>query len=145
MQERPDSFSHPSLWRILAAIFYDSWLLGALILLGATIDTFTRHLFDYCAATSYIPLQIYCLLAPLIFFVGFWTHGGQTLGMRAWRIRVVTSQGQPITFRQAINRYFAAILSWLACGLGYLWMLSDPEQQSWHDRLSDTYLVLVAR
>jgi uncharacterized RDD family membrane protein YckC len=129
---------------VLAAIFYDSWLIGALILLGATADTFIREILATRGIVShYLPLQLYCLLAPLGFFVGFWTHGGQTLGMRAWRIRLVTPQGGPVTTPQAIQRYFAAIFSWLIFGLGYLWIALDPAQRSWHDRLSGTRLVTL--
>ncbi|MEL6721989.1 MAG: RDD family protein [Pseudomonadota bacterium] len=146
MPQTSDSFRHPGLWRVLAAIFYDSWLIGALILLGATGDTFIRHLLmNYGSEMGYTSLQLYCLLAPLGFFAGFWTHGGQTLGMRAWRIRVVTPQGEPVTAYQATIRYFAAMLSWLTFGLGYLWIMFDPAQRSWHDRLSGTCLVLVIK
>ncbi len=131
---------------MLAAIFYDSWLIAGLILLGAIADTFIRQLLlAYGTEISRIPLQLYYTLAPSSFLVGFWTHGGQTLGMRAWRIRLVTPQGQPVSLHQAIKRYLAAILSWLACGLGYIWIAVDPEQRSWHDRLSGTCLVLVAK
>lgn len=131
---------------MLAAIFYDSWLIVGLILLGATADTFVRYLLQaHGTAISYIPLQLYYILTPFGFFVGFWTHGGQTLGMRAWRLRLVTPQGEPVNLQQAIKRYLAAILSWLAFGLGYVWILSDPARRSWHDRLSGTCLVLVTK
>ena len=131
---------------MLAAIFYDIWLVFALLLLGATLDTFIRHwLTGDGSAGNHLLLQLYFVLAPLGFFVGFWTHGGQTLGMRAWRIRVLTTNGEPLTKRQAIVRYCSAGLSWLAAGLGYLWIVVDADNRSWHDRLSGTCLVLVAK
>jgi uncharacterized RDD family membrane protein YckC len=138
--------AHPSLGRVLAAIFYDAWLIVALMLLGATLDTFIRHAFIGSSSEgSHAVLQLYLVLIPLIFFSGFWVYGGQTLGMRAWRIRVLTTQGEPLTTRQAILRYCCAGLSWLALGLGYIWILIDPDNRSWHDRLSSTCLVLVQK
>ena len=134
---------HPGLLRILAAIFYDLWLLFALLLLGAGIDTLIRHWLGNNA--NHLLLQGYFFLAPLLFFAWFWTHGGQTLGMRSWRIQVLTQAGEPISTQQAVLRYFAALLSWLTAGLGYLWVLLDHEQRSWHDRLSGTCLVMTQK
>ncbi len=76
-----------------------------------------------------------------LFFAGFWTHGGQTLGMRAWRIRLVGRGGGRVSWGQATLRFFAAIVSWLALGLGFLWALVDRERHAWHDRCSGTRLI----
>lgn len=87
----------------------------------------------------------YLLSVPLLFFVGFWKLTGQTLGMRTWRIRLMGDQGNAVSWRAAIVRYFAAMLSWAPLGLGFLWILIDPEKLAWHDRLSHTRLILVAK
>jgi uncharacterized RDD family membrane protein YckC len=73
------------------------------------------------------------------FFAWFWMHGGQTLGMRAWRLRLVATNGGAITWTQTVRRFAGAL------GLGYLWVLFDPQQRSWHDRLSGTHLILVPK
>ncbi|MGB5613874.1 MAG: RDD family protein, partial [Sedimenticolaceae bacterium] len=72
----------PGLWRRLAAIFYDLWLVAALWLLGATADTFVRAGLGLGSAAFHLPLQLFLFIAPAAFFSWFWTHGGQTLGMR---------------------------------------------------------------
>ena len=77
------------------------------------------------------------------FFGWFWTHGGQTLGMRAWKIRVVTYSGQPLDWQQAFFRYMAAIISWLFLGAGFFAALLDAERLTWHDRFSRTRLIRV--
>ncbi len=77
------------------------------------------------------------------FHLWFWTHGGQTLGMRAWRLRLVSDDGDKVTLRQALVRYAVAILSWLVLGLGFLWILFDGKKRAWHDIASRTRLVLV--
>lgn len=141
MQSNLDNAAIPSLWRRLAAIFYDTWLVAALWLLGATIDTFLGA----GSEGSHLGLQIYAALAPLVFFSWFWMHGGQTLGMRAWRLRLLSNDGASVTLRQSLIRYVGAIVSMFALGLGYLWIMFDRRGLAWHDRLSSTRLVITER
>ena len=131
----------PGLLRVLAAIFYDLWLIAALWFLGAIVDTLLRQ----APGGSYLLLWTWWALSPLLFFGWFWTHGGQTLGMRSWRIRVVDSEGEAVGWGQALRRYLAALVSWGAAGLGFVWILFDRDGCSWHDRLSGTYLVMTER
>lgn len=135
----------PSLWRRLAAIFYDSWLIVGLWFLGAALDYAVQSAIGTGGDRYRLPLQLYLVGCPFVFFGYFWTHGGQTLGMRAWRLRLLDSAGRPIAWRQSLIRVAGAYLSALAAGLGYLWVLVDPAGMSWHDRLSGTRLVLVRR
>lgn len=86
-------------------------------------------------------LRVLYLLTLYGFFTGFWLHGGQTLGMRAWRLRLVGESGRAPTLRTASVRFAAASLSWIACGLGHLWIVVDTRNLAWHDRLSRTYVV----
>jgi uncharacterized RDD family membrane protein YckC len=135
----------PGLLRRLAAIFYDSWLVVGIWLLGVIIDTFVRDEKGLGLAISHLPLQLFFIVAPLLFFGWFWTHGGQTLGMRAWRLKLLADSGEPVSARQAIVRFFAACLSALVLALGYLWVLFDRDRKSWHDHISGTRLVMLAR
>ena len=140
---RPDisNAANPGLLRRLAAMFYDSWLVAAIWLLGATADTFIGA----GSEGSHLMLQLYALLSPMAFFGWFWMHGGQTLGMRAWRLKLLSSAGKTVTLRQSMIRCAGALLSMLALGMGYLWMLLDRDGLTWHDRLSDTRLVLLKK
>ena len=135
----------PSLPRRLAAIFYDCWLIVALWLLGAAVDVALQAATGMTEDPSRLPLQIYLTACPFLFFGWFWTHGGQTLGMRAWRLKLLDDNGDPVTWKQSIIRVAGAYLSIFAVGLGYLWMLFDRNGKTWHDSLSKTRLVLVAR
>jgi uncharacterized RDD family membrane protein YckC len=70
---------------------------------------------------------------------------GQTLGKRICGIKVIDADtGAPIGYGRGIGRYFARILSGLALGLGYLWMLWDPRKQTWHDKLVRSVVVRSA-
>lgn len=87
--------------------------------------------------------QLALALTPLLFFVGFWSRGGQTLGMRAWRFKVVTSSGAPLTPGAALKRAGAALLSLVPAGLGFWWAIFDRDKLAWHDRLSGSRLERV--
>lgn len=129
--------------RRLAAVCYDAMLVLALLML-ATVPVL------FLTGGEGVPpgnhsYQIYLLATAFTFHGGFWTHGGQTLGMRAWRIRVQQRDGSAITWPQAAVRYVGAILSWLLLGGGFLWQLVDREGLTLHDRLSHTELVIVPK
>jgi uncharacterized RDD family membrane protein YckC len=73
------------------------------------------------------------------------TTSGQTIGKRIVGIRVIDFQtGGPIGHGRAAVRYVASILSAIAILIGYLWMLWDPEKQTWHDKLSGSVVVPVS-
>lgn len=73
-----------------------------------------------------------------------WRRGGQTLGMRPWRLRVV-ADASAMTWRSAWLRYAVGTLSLLAGGLGFWWAWIDRERRTWHDRVSGTRVEREAR
>lgn len=124
--------------RRLGAIFYDSILLFAILLtVGFALRIVTA---DPAAlySTAYRACQLLVIFA---FFAWFWLHGGQTLGMRAWKIRLRSSRGGPITLWQVMKRFVMSIFSWVFF-VGFLWMLIDPKKRTWHDWVSDTEVIL---
>ena len=74
-----------------------------------------------------------------------WTRSGQTLGMRAWRMRVRTRAGARLGWRHALARFAAGLVSIGAAGVGLLWVAFDRDRLSLHDRLSGTALEMVSR
>jgi uncharacterized RDD family membrane protein YckC len=125
--------------RRLAAFCYDRLLLAALIFAFTLLLLALRGGKEIAPGTVWFEL---CLMAiALLFFGGFWTHGGQTLGMRAWRIRVVDADGGPLDWRRAVLRFGAAIVAVLPAGLGLWWALFDSRGRGWHDRWARTLVV----
>lgn len=127
------------LWRRLAAAFYDALLLIALYFIVGWIAVMSN---DGEAVESFWMFWLLLLIAWGFFFK-FWRYPGQTLGMQVWKFRVVQESGAPITARQATARYVFALVSWACCGLGFLWALIDKNQQTWHDKMSQTRLELI--
>lgn len=126
----------PNLMRRFAAIIYD------LLLLISVLFVATALILPFNAGQAFKAQQffysLYLLTVSFIFYGWFWTHGGQTLGLRAWKLHVLTLDCQPITWLQAFLRFSSAIVSWAALGLGFLWALIDKNNRCWHDAFSKT-------
>ncbi len=90
-------------------------------------------------------LQCYIALILFVFFGWFWTHHGQTLGMRAWRLKVTRHDGRSVSWGAAGKRFILATISFAAFGTGYLLCLFHPTNMTFHDLYSGTKLVLVAK
>jgi len=85
------------------------------------------------------------LIIGVAYHVGFWTWRGTTLGGIICQLRVVRTDGSDLKFPEALVRGVTGIFSLVVLGLGFLWILRDPEQQAWHDRVAGTYVVKVPR
>ena len=97
-------------WRRLAAAVYDGLLLLGIWLAVLLIDVIARGFFD---APRNLPLlRVYLFTVGLLFFGWFWTHGGQTLGMRAWRLVVSRDDGRALSWPVAALRYTAMLACW---------------------------------
>lgn len=131
------------LWRRLAAALYDGLLLLALWMVLALLEALVRQglALPYDARA----LRALLFLSGLAFFGWFWTHGGQTLGMRAWRLQVRCHDGESLGWLTAALRYAAAWLAWLPLGLGVAWCVVDAQRRAWHDRLSGTEVVVLPK
>jgi uncharacterized RDD family membrane protein YckC len=93
---------------------------------------------------------IYLYRAGLIaviaaYYVLNWIRSGQTLGMRAWRLRAVSDAGSRLNTPSALLRFLCGFLAWPPLALGVLWLYLDPDHLAIHDRLSKTRVVRLER
>ena len=87
-------------------------------------------------------VTLFCLIVwEFIYFAYQWSLSGKTIGMAVLGIRVVASDGQPITGRQAVIRTITLPLSFLFFGLGFLGILLNKDRHAWHDRMAKTVVV----
>ncbi len=168
----------PGLFRRLASGFYDALIFMALCMLatlllvvfqsGQSLQAFYAH-----HAGVKLLYQTGLVALGYVFFGWFWTHGGQTIGMRTWRLRVVCMDGSPVGWRRALVRYLGMLIPWMLLLLGlelwvqpggpsgdrfyaivasvvlassasaFIWPAFDPGRMAWHDRLSSTCLTLL--
>ena len=158
----PAELVAPSLRRRLACFVYEGVLLfGVLMISGYLFSSLTqqRH-----ALVGRHGLQAFLFVILGIYFVWFWSHGGQTVAMKAWHIRVVDRDGRPVSEWRALGRYLLAWL-WFVPALAVLnaWGVHDggaifgvlfagvlgyalisrlnPARQFLHDALAGTRLV----
>lgn len=134
--------SIPGFWRRMLALAYEF-----LLLLGVWfIAAFLFHLiFRDTSAEYFRPLfQFYLLFIGGIYFIWFWTHGGQTLAMQTWKLQLVSANGGKVTTQQAMVRYLMAVIGISFLGLGLLWALFNRNRQFLHDKLAGTRIIRLS-
>ncbi len=139
---------HPGLSRCtlprrLAAIAYDSLVVTGLLLIGSAVaspfDQGNHQALSDPLFTGYL-LGIWFLYMALC-----WMNGGMTIGMRAWRLRIMPDTGTRISWKICFIRFLCAFASMAVLGAGLLWSLFDREKRCWHDIVSRSGLYLVAK
>ncbi|MFD0739084.1 RDD family protein [Lysobacter koreensis] len=125
-------------WRLLA-LFYDLWPAAALWMAVAAAFLVAHHN-QPLAPFSALQWLLWALCWALTgaYATLSWRRGGQTLGMRPWRLRVVGIDGAAPTWRALGLRYVFGSASLLLGGLGFWWAWLDRERLTWHDRVSGT-------
>ena len=140
--------THAPLWLRLAALGYDLlvlvavWMLVAgLVLLAFGGDVDVAHQ----PPLYHVVLQAALLLVTGTYFALSWARAGQTIGMRAWRLRVTDAAGGAPGWRALWLRYVVGALGLLAGGLGFWWAWFDRDARTWHDRASGTRMRRIGK
>lgn len=135
--------SNAGLSRRFASLVYDGLLLLAILFVA------TFLFIALFGSATHMPmrqlLQLYLYLVCAAYFLWCWLHGGQTLAMQTWRIRLTNIEGLPLAPAQAIKRYLLASAGLVFFGAGFLWALVDRESLFLHDRLLGTRLIQVSK
>ncbi len=118
-------------------MLYESLLLFAVAFFAGWLFFFASGGRDATAGWLRYALQAFIVVVFAAYFLRCWLRGGQTLAMKAWRIRLVD-----VTPRKAILRFFYALLL-VPTGITVLWAFFDKERQFLHDRLAGTRLILT--
>lgn len=155
---------HPTIFKRLLAALYDSFLILATAFIATALTLpFTK---GNISANNNIYMSIYLLIVIYIFCGWFWTHGGQTLGMRAWKQRLIGIDGNTINWQQSFIRFITAVPAWflffvgiilwiksdIAASItnipgwvimlvGFAWVLINSRDNNWRDKLSGTQVI----
>ncbi|HET9031939.1 MAG TPA: RDD family protein [Dokdonella sp.] len=130
-------------WRRLAALFYDLLVLVAIWMVASALVLLA---FQGKVDVAHQPplyhfvLQSVLLTLSALYFVISWSRGGQTIGMRAWRVRIVDAEGRSPNPRRSLLRFALALVSLIA-GFGFIWCLFDADRRAWHDVMAETRMV----
>lgn len=136
------SYVPASLGRQLLAMFYDSFLL-------ISIWWFVGYVFVVVngGAVPESPWVRYGLqfpslvLATWLYYAGSWIRGGQTLGMKAWKLKLVGSDSRALTWADGFKRCALAAVSLFLIGAGYWFALFNSQRETWHDRQTHTRVI----
>ena len=126
----------PGLPRRLASILYEALLLFSVAFLATWVFLFASGGRDATAGWLRLALQLFIAAVFAAYFLGCWLRGGQTLAMKAWRVRLAE-----VTPRRALARLLWAGI-FLPTGISIVWACFDRDGQFLHDRLAGTRLVL---
>jgi len=142
----PAAATPAPLWQRLTAGVYDLLpLIGLWFVAGGLALAITGGALDPHRLAHKLLVQALVLALSAAYFVLSWTRGGQTIGMRAWRLRVVQVDGSALGVWRALLRFFVALVSLAALGLGYWWVLIDREKRAWHDIAAATAMVRMQK
>jgi len=133
-----DTPAGAAFWRRLLSMVYDTLcLIGIWFVVGGIAVGLHHGL-----AVEHSPVfSLVLLAASYAYFAISWRRGGQTLGMKCWRIRVVDEHGGGrLTWRQTLARFAVALVSWAPLGLGFWWALAGS-RRAWHDLASQSRLI----
>lgn|SRR5690554_4177299 len=137
-----------SLMRRLAALVYDSLVVMALYILVGFLIQAVYAPFHSGEPIGEIPTPFVLSLLFCICFFYYshsWRFGGQTIGMKAWRLKLVNLQNKPMQLSQYMLRTAIGFFSIALFGLGFIWALIDKQQRSWHDMASLTRVVYIPK
>ena len=129
------SAATPGLWRRLASMLYEGLLLFGVGFFAAWLFFFASGGRPATAGSLRHLLQLFIGLVFAAYFLWSWLRGGQTLAMKAWRIRLVD-----VTPLRALIRFALALLL-VPTLISILWTLFDRDRQFLHDRLAGTRLI----
>jgi len=147
-----NEFPAAPIWRRLAALLYDrfillaiSFLYGAAATLAGTLAGW--HQTDYQPMFRHWAFTLGWVLVLTAFYLWFWHKSGQTIGMRTWRLKLVTSDNHLHTpdWRLCALRAMVAPPAIALGGIGYWYKLIDGQARSLHDRLSKSHVIEVPK
>ncbi|MEO8802831.1 MAG: RDD family protein [Rudaea sp.] len=140
----PIAITPAPLGRRLFALLYDLLpLLGLWFVAGVLTLAFTGGDFDARNPQHQALARALILIVTAGYFVLSWTRGGQTVGMRAWGLRIVADDGQRLALPRALLRFAVGIVSLGLVGAGFWWSLIDQKHRTWHDIASNSVMTKI--
>lgn len=135
-------------WRRLMAFIVDILWISPLVIFLLYINYGGDYAHLQNRAASQLehfewPVFLINHILPALLIIWFWMKYAATPGKLLLDCEILDAiTGQPITFKQALLRYAAYIVSALPLGLGFLWILWDKQKQSWHDKIAGTVVII---
>lgn len=132
--------------RLILSALYDWLVLLGLIFIAAFVAVAVNKLITGQESLEQDAImQLWLTFVVASYFGYFWKRWGQTVGMRAWRIMLVSQDNQPLTIKQIALRLISAIPAYGLLLIGVFWQYIDPHNLNWHDRASGTVMKFIPK
>lgn len=153
MPDHAPTYPIAPLWRRLVALMYDGFIVLAISLIyGTVVNVAFVNLTNTQLNEDYTPVvggPLYLLgwyLSIALFYAYFWHRGGQTVGMKAWKIKVLSLQSNSTaSWSSCFLRAAIGPISFFSLLAGYFWKWFDKDGHCLHDKLSGTKVVVVPK
>jgi uncharacterized RDD family membrane protein YckC len=132
-----------SLPRRLGAMIYDALIVTGLLFIAAAMASAVGS-GEHQAFRDPV-FTLFLIFVWFMYFALFWKYGGMTVGMRAWRVKIIPDSGDELSWRFCLVRFCFAFISVLALGIGMLWTIFERENRSWHDLASHSGLFVFPK
>lgn len=128
-------------WRLLALLYDFFPMLGIWFVVG--VASLALHRGETIRSNTLAGMvELAALVAVTgLYATASWRRGGQTIGMKPWRLHVVAADGAAAAWSRLWLRYAVGVVSLLVAGAGFWWAWLDREGLTWHDRVSGTRLI----
>lgn len=120
-------------------MMYDSLIIVGLLMIASALALPFGNLEKIAGRDIWF--SSWLLLVIFLYLGGCWHHAGMTVGMRAWRVKLVDAEGGKISWLRCGLRFFTGFASVGALGVGLLWSLFDDKKRCWHDLAGRTVLI----
>lgn len=125
------------------SLIYDSFLILGVILFLTLILVFLYGGYEEMGSIGRIAQLFIIIVSGPSYYIYFWLmNEGQTTGMQAWKIQLISQDQNPLNLKQAIIRCLASVFSGLILGIGYLAIFWSKEKKSWSDKISKTRVII---
>jgi len=133
-------------FRRIFSLMYDTlFVLAVVISLSLLLNMMNGEAPEPGTFLSVIQLLIAVISGP-VFYCYFWfKNNGQTLGMQAWKIKLVTCNDKALSLKTSLTRCLISFISFLMMGLGYFVIIIDKKNRSWSDIYTDTRIINIKK
>ena len=145
-KSKTEDLPHAGLFKRLATVIYDGLIVIAILFLASAIAMAVVGAIMGAEAITEQQILIsnpiysaWLILCWFSYYAWCWRKGGQTLGMKAWRLKLITADNNKMTYSNALLRFFSSFL-----GLAHLWALL-PGKRGWQDIISKTDIVVLEK
>ena len=143
------NFPTAPLARRLAALVYDGLILTALYILAGFVVVALIKASNNGEFPGTLPAAVsFSLMFVIAFFYysdSWRRRNGQTIGMKAWGLKLINENNGPIQLSQCMLRIGVGFFSLILLGAGFFWMLIDKRQRNWHDMASLTRVIFIPK